>query len=109
MTDREILYMILINHPIEEGKRATWINPVVLVDTYQISEEMANKVAEEYNSEALLNQIKITHPIEEGKRATWINPGVLVDTFQISNEMAYVVAMKYNHEAQLSQQKGVSR
>ena len=102
MNEYEMLNIIKQIHPIVEGERTTWLNPLTLVETFNVSMEMAEKVAMEYNSECLLNEIKQTHPIIE--ETTWFTPLTLVETFNISMEMAEKVANKYNAEvASLSQ------
>ncbi len=45
--------MKLNNNSFIEGKNTTWINPAILPETLNISTEMANKVARDYNAEIL--------------------------------------------------------
>ena len=51
MNEYEMLNQIKQTHPIVAGERTTWLNPLNLVETFNISMEMAEKVAMKYNAE----------------------------------------------------------
>ena len=58
MNYEEILQQVKRDYPVTESENKTWLNPYTIVATYNVPIDVATKVADEYNSDIVVEQLK---------------------------------------------------